>query len=163
MICDDLLDKVYEYSGETSLPLPLRLQLWLHCLVCPQCAQELERFRLAQDILRNDFLPPGVDFADAIMTQLEGLPQLEAGSEPEEGVYGETSGVSLRRWVITGLILLFSLSSAFFGMDFVKVAAREGSSYLLPLGITIGAVLSCYGAIFIGSHVKELSERFGLH
>jgi hypothetical protein len=97
------------------------------------------------------------------MTQLEGLPQLEAGNEPEEGVYGETGGVSLSRWVITGLILLFSLSSAFFVMDFVKVAAKEGSSYLLPLGITIGAVLSCYGAIFIGSHVKELSERFGLH
>jgi hypothetical protein len=161
MTCNDLLDKVYEYSGESTLPLPLRLQIWLHCLVCPQCAQELERFHLAQDILRNDFLPPGADFADAIMTQLESLSQLETGGEPDTGgMYGE--GVSLRRWIITGFVLLFSLSSAFFGMDFIKVAAREGPSYLLPLGITIGAALSCYGAIFIGSHVKELSERFGL-
>ncbi|MDR1443898.1 MAG: peptidoglycan-binding protein, partial [Treponema sp.] len=156
MTCNDLLDKVYEYSGESSLPLPLRLQIWLHCLICPQCAQELERFRLAQDILQNDFLPPGADFADAVMARLEGLSQID-GELGTGGLYEE--GVSLRRWVVTGLVLLFSLSSAFFGMDFVKVAAREGSSYLLPLGITIGAVLSCYGAIFIGSHVKELSER----
>jgi hypothetical protein len=47
-------------------------------------------------------------------------------------------------------------------MDFLTVAVREGSSYLGPLGITIGAALTCYGAVFIGSHVKELSERFGL-
>jgi hypothetical protein len=35
-------------------------------------------------------------------------------------------------------------------------------SYLLPVGITIGIVLTSYGALFIGSHLKELSERFGL-
>jgi hypothetical protein len=30
------------------------------------------------------------------------------------------------------------------------------------VGITIGIVLTCYGALFIGSHLKELMERFGL-
>jgi hypothetical protein len=156
MTCNDLLDKVYEYSGAPALPPLLQLQVKLHCLFCPQCAQELERFRLAQDILRNDFFPPAADFANAVMARLCAESSLEGG---------ELSGdveVSLRDWVITGLVLLFSLASSFFGMDFIKVAAREGSSYLLPLGITIGAVLSCYGAIFIGSHLKELSERFGL-
>jgi hypothetical protein len=48
-------------------------------------------------------------------------------------------------------------------MDFIKIAASEGSSYMLPLGITIGAAVTCYGAVFIGSHLKELSRRFGLH
>jgi hypothetical protein len=159
MTCDDLLDKVYEFSGDSSLPFLFRLRVKLHCLVCPQCAQELDRFQLAQDILRNDFFPSGADFAGAVMQKLCAEAPLETEAE---GVYGEDAGVSLRGWVITGLILLISLASAFFGMDFVKVAAREGSSYLLPMGITIGAALSCYGAIFIGSHLKELSERFGL-
>ena len=36
-------------------------------------------------------------------------------------------------------------------------------SFLLPVGITIGVVLTTYGALFIGSHLKELSERFGLY
>jgi hypothetical protein len=163
MTCDDLLDKVYEYSGASALPPLLQLQVKLHCLFCPQCAQELERFRLAQDILRNDFFPPAADFAGAVMARLRAESSLEADELPEGGgIFGEDTGISFRDWVITGLILLFSLASSFFGMDFIKVAAREGSSYLLPLGITIGAALSCYGAVFIGSHLKELSERFGL-
>jgi hypothetical protein len=48
-------------------------------------------------------------------------------------------------------------------MDFIKVADTQGSSFLLPVGITIGAVLTGYGALFIGSHLKELSSRFRIH
>jgi hypothetical protein len=47
-------------------------------------------------------------------------------------------------------------------MNFVAIANSEGSSFLLPVGITIGIVLTCYGALFIGSHLKELSSRFRL-
>ncbi|MDR2135777.1 MAG: peptidoglycan-binding protein [Treponema sp.] len=163
MKCDDLLDRAYEFSGDTGLPLLFRLRIRLHCLVCPQCAQELERFRLVQDILRNDFLPGGADFADAVMARIGAEdPALSDAEGGADGIYEEPEGVSLRFWVGAGFFLLFSLSSSFFGMDFIKVALREGASYLLPLGITIGAVLSIYGAIFIGSHIKELSERFGL-
>jgi hypothetical protein len=35
-------------------------------------------------------------------------------------------------------------------------------SFLLPVGITFGIVLTSYGALFIGSHLEEFSERFGL-
>jgi hypothetical protein len=161
MKCEDLLDRVYDFSGADEAPLLFRLRIWLHCLVCPQCARELERFHLVQDVLRNDFLPPAADFADAVIARLEAEdPALFKAGEGE--IHEEAAGVSFRFWVAVGFILLFSLSSSFFGMDFIKVALREGSSYLLPLGITIGAVLSSYGAIFIGSHVKELSQRFGL-
>jgi hypothetical protein len=163
MRCDELLDRVYDEFSGAPLPLLLRLRIRLHCLFCPQCAQELERFQLVRDILRNDFLPPAAGFADAVMARLEAEnPALfDAAGEPD-GAYDEAEGVSLRFWVVAGFILLFSLSSSFFGMDFIKVAVREGSSYLVPLGITVGAILSCYGAIFIGSHIKELSEKFGL-
>jgi hypothetical protein len=165
MTCDDLLDRVYEYSG-CPLPLPLRLRVKLHCLFCPQCAQELERFNLAQDILQHDFFPPAPDLADTVMFRIRAEGPLLAEDSPEallfdpQPRYGE--GISFRNWVIAGLILFLSFSSAFLGMDFIKIAAAEGSSYLLPLGITIGAVLTSYGALFIGSHLKELSERFGL-
>jgi hypothetical protein len=155
MICNDLLDKVYEYSGDPSMPLVLRLQVRLHSFFCPQCAQELERFELAQDILRNDFLPPSADFEEAVMAQLSAEIVIHAETED--------AGVSFRGWVITGLVLLVSLGSSFFGVDYINNGGAQGSSYLLPLGITIGAALTCYGAIFIGSHLKELSERFGLH
>jgi hypothetical protein len=151
---------VYEYCGETLPPL-LHLRVKLHCLVCPQCAQELERFELAQDILRNDFAPPEADFSGAVMAKLH-AEDAAGDSDETEGAVGEAAGISFRGWVIAGIVLFFSLTSAFLGMDFIKIAASEGPSYMLPLGITIGAVVTCYGAVFIGSHVKELSQRFGL-
>ncbi|MDR2748077.1 MAG: peptidoglycan-binding protein, partial [Treponema sp.] len=150
MNCDELLDRVYEYCGE-PLPLPLYIRVKLHCAFCPQCAQELERFELARDVLRNDFFPPEADFAEAVMAKLCAEGALDAENPGEsgemEGVFGEVAGVSLRGWVIAGLILFFSLASAFLGMDFIKIAASEGSSYMLPLGITIGAAVTCYGAV----------------
>ena len=161
MNCDELLDRVYEYCWETLPPL-LYLRVKLHCLFCPQCAQEVERFELAQDILREDFIPQGAEFAGIVMAKLCAEDKA-ADSGETEGLWGEAAGVSLRGWVLAGLILFFSLASAFLGMDFIKIAASDGSSYMLPLGITIGAAVTCYGAIFIGSHLKELSHRFCLH
>ncbi|MDR2246913.1 MAG: peptidoglycan-binding protein [Treponema sp.] len=159
MNCDELLDRVYEYCGETP-PLLFCLRVKLHCFFCPPCAREIERFELTQDVLRNDFLPPRADFVDAVMAKLCAEDLQTAGNSTEAA--GEEAGISLRGWVVAGLILFFSLTSAFLGMDFIKIAASEGSSYLLPLGITVGAAVTCYGAVFIGSHVKELSRRFGL-
>ncbi|MDR0400880.1 MAG: peptidoglycan-binding protein [Treponema sp.] len=161
MNCHDLLDRVYDYVGE-PLPFPLQLQVKLHCFFCPQCAQEIERFELAQDILRNDFFPAGPDLTGAVMAKLGGENFPESAGIAE-GIWEEDGGVSFRGWVIAGLILFLSLTSAFLGMDFISIAAAEGSSYLIPLGITMGAIITCYGAIFIGSHLKELSQRFGLH
>jgi hypothetical protein len=71
-------------------------------------------------------------------------------------------GLSTRGWVIAGFIILVSMATAFFGLDFQKLAQETGTSFLLPIGITIGIVLTTYGALFIGSHLQELSERFGL-
>jgi hypothetical protein len=169
MTCHDIMDKVYEYAGE-PMPLVLHIRIAMHLFFCPDCAQEYERFEVTRDILRNDFLPPAPDLEEPVMLHI----MQEAAEAPdyaaEDDIFGEISegfsgaadGVSFRGWVITGLIMLFSLSTSFFGLDFSRLAAAEGISFLLPVGITIGAVLTVYGAFFIGSHLEELSERFGL-
>jgi hypothetical protein len=71
--------------------------------------------------------------------------------------------VSFRGWVITGFIILISLAMSLFGMDFMRTIPGSAASFLLPIGITIGSIVTVYGALFIGSHLKELSDRFGLH
>ena len=86
----------------------------------------------------------------------------EEEQQETEEIYAVPGGLSTRGWVIAGLIILVSLVTAFFGLDFQKLALETGMSFLLPVGITIGIVLTSYGALFIGSHLKELSERFGL-
>ncbi|WP_010258071.1 peptidoglycan-binding protein [Treponema primitia] len=155
MNCNDVMDRVYEFEGNSSLPLFTRLRIWLHTLRCPRCAEKIEKLTAARSLMKENFFPPAPGLEDRIMQSIA-LEELE-----EE--YPEIAGVSFRSWVVTGLVVLVSLSTSFLGMDFIKVADNWGSSFLLPIGITVGAIVSAYGALFIGSHLKELSDRFNLH
>ena len=159
MSCEKILDKVYEYSGgPDTMPLLTRIRIGLHLLVCPDCAQEVERFEVCRDILRSEFLPPAPGLEDTVMAMIA-AEEDEAIEAEEMGIPG---GFSTRGWIIAGLVMLVSLATAFFGLDFNKVALAAGMSFMIPVGITIGIALTCYGALFIGSHLKEFSERFGL-
>jgi hypothetical protein len=173
MNCTKILDLVYEYEEEAqgaaqgaehcSLGSVLVLlfnqaRIALHTLWCPDCAQEIERYKISRDILREDFFPPSPGLEDAIMARIA---VLEERSEAEE-TPALPGGLSTRGWVIAGLIIFACMATAFFGLDFQKLAHETGISFLLPVGITFGGVLTTYGALFIGSHLKELSERFGL-
>jgi hypothetical protein len=149
MRCEKVLEKVYEYSnGEDSMPLITRIRIGLHIISCPDCAQELERFEVCKDIFYGESSAPDMEMLD----------NEEGELAKAEGV-DNPGGFSTRGWVIAGLVMLVSLATAFFGLDFNKVAVEMGMSFLLPIGIIIGIVLTCYGAIFIGSHLKEFTEH----
>jgi hypothetical protein len=146
---------VYEHE---KMPLLMRIQIGMHILVCPDCARKIERYEVCRDILRSEFLPSDPGLENSVMAMIAAK-EGEVQETEEAAVPG---GFSTRGWVIAGLVMLVSLATAFFGLDFNKVALANGMSFLVPVGITIGIVLTSYGALFIGSHLKELSERFGL-
>ncbi len=152
MNCAKILDLVYE---QEDMSLFNRIRVGLHLLVCPDCAQEIERFEVCRDILHNDFMYPAPDLEDAVMAMI-------SAGEDEDCEAEVPGGFSIRGWIIAGIVLLVSLATVFFGIEFNKVALIAGMSFTIPIGITIGIVLTSYGALFIGSHLKDLSERFGL-
>jgi hypothetical protein len=154
--CNDVMDIIYESEKDSFLPFLSQLRLNFHFLFCSDCAEKLKTLREIEDIMKTDFLPQSPDFADILMERL--------GEEthPEEEKIAAPAGFSFRSWVIIGFFMLLALPSSFFGMNFIEIANAEGLSFLLPLGITIGIVVTCYGALFIGSHLKELSNRFGI-
>jgi len=156
MTCPEILDMVYEESD--SMPLFNQIRVWLHTIFCPNCAQEIERYHVSRSILQNEFFPITPGFEESIMAKID---TLEDQQEAKDG-YAVPGGLSTRGWIIAGLIIFISLATAFFGFDFRNLTDESGISFLLPMGITIGIVLTTYGALFIGSHLKELSERFGL-
>jgi hypothetical protein len=150
------MDKFLECTGDRPLSLWDRLEIGIHILHCSRCAREIEELEKAQELMKSDFFPalvPGLE--ERIMEQIY-------REEPAASIEAP-AGVSFRSWVITGIIVVVSLATAFLGLDFNEVASAGGSSFLLPLGLTIGVVVTGYGALFIGSHLKELSERFRLH
>jgi hypothetical protein len=155
MTCRKVMDKFLEFTGDRPFSLWERLEIGIHIFHCARCAREIENLEKAREFMRSDFFPPAPSLEENIMEQIYREEPLVFAEAP--------AGVSFRSWVITGLIVLISLASVFLGLDFEKVASAEGSSFLLPLGLTIGVVVTGYGALFIGSHLKELSERFRLH
>jgi len=116
--------------------------------------EKMERYQSAKTIMKEDFFPPSPELENSIMAKIE--------AEQEDEVYAVAGGLSTHGWVIAGVAILISLVTVFFGLDFKHLALESGMSFVLPMGITIGIVLTTYGALFIGSHLKELSERFGL-
>jgi hypothetical protein len=157
MSCSKIMDLVYEHSREgeeDSMPLLNQIQVLVHSFFCPDCAEKIERYQASRAIMKEDFFPPSPELEDSIMAKID--------AEQEELVYAHAGGLSTHGWVIAGVVILLSLVTAFFGLDFQHLALESGMSFMLPVGITIGIVLTTYGALFIGSHLKELSERFGL-
>ncbi|GHU10528.1 hypothetical protein FACS1894151_09970 [Spirochaetia bacterium] len=172
MNCHDVMDKLYDALGGGMPTFVEQLEIRVHLLFCPDCAEAASQLEIAKTSLREDFFPsaadmessPGGSIEDSIMLKIA-AEEFETGDllDKDYEETGAPAGVSLRGWVITGCIVLVSLSTSFFGMDFNTVASTGGDSFLLPMGITIGAVITSYGALFIASHLKELSNRFGLH
>jgi hypothetical protein len=160
--CCHGIDQIIEYSGDEQVSLFIRVRIFLHLLFCRECAEKAKNFEALRELMRTDFFPPSPELEETIMAKLpEG--DEEETAEFSGMVPNVPGGVSTLGWVIIGFFILVSLATSFFGSGFVKVADAEGSSFLLPVGITIGAVLTAYGVLFIGSHLKELSARFRLH
>jgi hypothetical protein len=154
MKCDAAINTIYETEG--ALPFRTRAALAFHILFCGRCAARMIRYKQVRSLLRTEFFPPSPDFGDLLMKRIY------AEENSNEEVFDIPGGVSTRGWVIVGLIVMLSFSTLFFGSDFAGIALDQGASFLLPLGITIGIIITGYGALFIGSHLKELSDRFKL-
>jgi hypothetical protein len=153
------MDIVYE---QEDMSLFTRMRVGLHLLVCPDCAQEVERYEVCRDILQNDFMYPAPDLEDAVLSMISAEEAVNT-AEIAEAMNAEVpGGFSIRGWIIAGIVMFVSLATVFFGLEFNKVALIAGMAFTIPIGITIGIALTSYGALFIGSHLKTLSERFGL-
>jgi hypothetical protein len=145
--------------GDETPLLWNRLCIALHILFCGRCAGEFRRLENAWKLLKTGYMPPSPDFADTIMARIY---REETVKQENAAAFELQGGFSTRGWVIAGLTVLVSLATVFFGSDFIDIARGQGSSFLLPLGIIIGVIVTAYGSLFIGSHIEELSARFHL-
>ncbi|MDR1904136.1 MAG: hypothetical protein LBQ88_17855, partial [Treponema sp.] len=150
--CREIRDKIIESSGDEDISLFVQIHIFLHILFCRDCAEKAKNFEVLRNIMKTDFFPPSPELVETIMAKLPKGEDEEAAEFPGMAA-GVPGGVSTLGWVIIGFFILISLATSFFGLGFSKVASAEGPSFLLPAGLTIGAVLTGYGALFIGSHL----------
>ncbi|MDR1211940.1 MAG: peptidoglycan-binding protein [Spirochaetaceae bacterium] len=163
MRCDDIVNLVIDHDGDEELSFFRRFLVDTHLFFCPRCARTLRRWRLGRDLLSSSCQDPELNggleapgLSNVIMETIL------AETEDDTGLSG-AEVLSFRRWVIAGCVIVVSLVSVFFCLDFMELFAVSGLSLMIPMGVTIGIIISAYSALFIGSHLKELSERFRLH
>lgn len=157
------MDLVYEDDDDNPVPLFQKIRINLHIIFCPHCADELKRLEDCRELMRSGFIPASPSFEDRIMERLPSMNREEQDDDQTIAVTESPGGFSFRTWVIIGFFVLASLASPFFEMNFLKLVSYFGSSFLVPLGITVGIMLSIYGAFFIGSHLRELSDHFKIN
>ncbi|MCL2834189.1 MAG: peptidoglycan-binding protein [Treponema sp.] len=161
--CAEIRDMLFEQDDEGGSMLQ-KLRIKIHLLFCPGCAAAYRQLEICGDLIRSGFFPPSPSFEDRIMEQIarEGSADDIPADEITDTVPEVPGGFSFRAWVIIGFFIFASLTSSFIGMDSYGLVSKFGSSFLVPAGITVGIMLTGYGAFFIGSHLKELTEHFKL-
>ena len=159
--CNEVMDEIFDFTGEHEISLLQRLRIELHLLFCARCNEEIRKLEILKSFSPSVFFPPAPSMEEKVMEQLS--KEFLSDEEPENLVVELPGGFSFRSWVIIGFVILVSLAISFFQTDFIKAAVIQDSSFLIPLGITVGMVLTGYGAFFIASHLKKLSEHFKIH
>lgn len=120
--------------------------LALHLARCPRCAARVELRRRALALYR---LPvPGPDLASRVLAVLPFLPR------PHRTV-------SLRNWILSGLALSASVILVPAQKVFSLVIEEYGNRWMLPFVLVFGLSVSVFGALFIGTHMDELSGLVG--
>ncbi|MDR2864861.1 MAG: peptidoglycan-binding protein [Spirochaetaceae bacterium] len=151
MECKTIIDSFYD---DEEISYFFRLRRSLHLLLCSSCAHEVHKLDIACTLMHHDFMPPSPDVGDLVMDILR--------EDEDAGIETNQRMVPLRGWIIVGFFMLLALTSAYFGGDFLPEAGANGLSFLIPLGITIGALVIAYGALFVGTHLDMLCKKFGI-
>ncbi len=160
MTCDRAMDLVLDASDGRPTPFIDSIRLRFHLNRCASCAAEAARLRSSIEALATAFLPPAPDLTDAIMAAVRFDRAAQAVRAVEENT---EEHVSYRNWVFSGSIIFASLALFPLGQASGWLVRLLGSDLTFPIAVTLGAVLTAYCALFIGSHLDELAERFGLH
>jgi hypothetical protein len=151
------MDSLYEELGESGYEgkkIFFRPRRLAHLLFCPSCAAQARKLEIADSLMRTGFMPPSPDLGAQVMSML--------GIEQNSSLEDSAESIPMRGWVLVGFFLLLSLTSAYFGGDFLKIAALDEISFLVPIGITIGVALIAYSALFVGTHLALLRKKFGI-
>jgi hypothetical protein len=141
----------FENCADQKMPFVFTLRVALHLFFCAECAAHKKIINRAHTIMQNDFMPKPDGLSDAVMAMLR-------KESKAIDIEQEHEAISLLGWVVAGIIILASVVSAYFGVGYLSLQQRQDLSFILPMGITVGGVITAYGAIFIGSHLRELHE-----
>ncbi len=147
MKCETFMKRFLENDEAGSLSPAIRI----HLFRCARCAGEVRAFRLAMADLRpyEPFVLDGIESArivDSVMRQPE-----------------YRKSISLFNWVGAGVLMFVGIFLAPFSDQFMSLRDHFGGDLEVPFSLVMGVMVTIYAAIFIGTHMDELSRWLEHH
>jgi len=147
--CRYVQDNLIYLEADEYQPLRIRL----HLLFCPNCRKEAARMAsLLADMRSFEPVPEDFDMTYCIMRSILAL---------HSNVPIEAKNVSMLKWIAAGLLILFSMVVVRFSKTYIWIKAAYGDYFEAPMYLVFGIILTVYIALFIASHIDELSHFTG--
>ncbi len=142
MKCEQVAEYVDRSIDSKGIPFLTWLRIGLHLLLCSHCRKETTRLQRLYAILPTLQIKNTPSICNDIMKEI-----LKDNSLEESG---NQVPVSYLNWLVGGIILFLSL---------IGTLLTRGT---LAIVLTLSIILTVYGALFIGSHLKKFSEKLHL-
>lgn len=131
-----------------AMPLAVRI----HLFFCPACRTLDQRVRSARAALNEHPQEAPDKLTDDIMA-LIALEPIEVRPLHQ----------ALRNWLVPGIAIIAYLVLAPIAPAKEWFLTTFGFNLLLPLSITLGAVITIYAGLFVASHMEKINEFFHIH
>jgi hypothetical protein len=158
MGCEKIMNRFLATDGKRDL----HSDITDHIAGCPRCLREVRNFEKAVALLSRSLerSPVAEDLSAAVLARIENwdihIDEKPAASE------GVEKKVSLRKWTITGLIMLLGMVLTPFSTILADLSAMKGPDFEVYLHLILGLILSVYTGVFIVSHQDFLRDYFRL-
>ena len=141
MTCERFLEQL---DGLDNQRLPI--DMVVHARTCPDCERELETLGKALSCYRLPDATPMVDLVPRVSALLPYVP-------------APRRSVSMRDWLLVGLLIVISMVMVPMLGDFRALRAVYGTGFTLPVFLTYGVAITLYAGLFIMSHLDDFSRR----
>ncbi len=142
MTCDRFLLLLDELDNDVIPP-----EMATHMHSCPACSGEVARLGKALGLYRLPETPETVDLAARVSESAAGLPV-------------PRRSVSMRDWLLSGVIIVLSVAMMPTLGSFRELRAAYGAGFTLPAALVFGVAVTLYAGLFILSHLEDFSTRF---
>lgn len=124
----------------------MTIDMNVHARSCPECAAEAAALKAAMSLYR---LPDLAGSADVVPRVLALLPFVPAPRR----------SVSMRDWLVTGFVIVFSMVLVPLLAEFRALKAAYGNVFTMSLSMALGLFITLYAGLFVMSHLDEFTRR----
>ncbi len=147
MKCDKAISYYLQNDEIGRIPFKVRI----HTFFCPVCSGEIMQLMLMFRLLEEKSIwEMDKDIKDNVMDKIQ-----------RQSVFAEKR-ISGLKWVVIGIIIFASMFLINFSESFMWLKEQFGSSFVIPMSIVLGLVLTVYLMLFTSSNIDFLEKYLHL-